>query len=593
MLSAGNSVAVATSKFRWRDVPRAIWYFLDDEKAKFVVAFIFLFLVFFYELVPAYVAGKIIDFFAHFHVGDSLKTFYVLIGFLGVSIPLAAIIRIECRKVIQFSGYRMRARSRVIGFEKLAEFSMQWHAQENSGNKIQRIFTGSLALKEWTRIISGDLLSVGAWMTGIVVIFFVSNIWLGVFVSAYVAAFIGIEWYYNKKMVRLSDDFNRMDQKAGGVYIESTGNMLALKALGSAQTMASRVNDTERQARDLGILKSRTGFIKWQIFRIVDGPAVIVFFLILGHGLIQGMFTAGTVLVLFSYFIKLSYEVRGRLSDIDESIIDLKSGLGNMMPIFWEATHVPTGKEKFPHDWHSIVLDDAAMSYPSGQVGLHNLNLEIRRGAKLGIAGSSGGGKSTLAKVLLGLYKIQSGEFHVNQLSYYDISHDDLLKHVSVVLQETELFNMSLQDNITMMRDVDEKLLAQAIDISQLGEVISHLPEGLETLIGERGYMLSGGERQRLGIARAIYKNSEIMILDEATSSLDSETERKITERLFGEFGKGRTMILVAHRLATLASTDRVAVFEGGTIVEEGKYGDLLDNKNSAFALLNKAQDRL
>ncbi len=576
--------------FRWRDVPKAIWYFLEEDRTKFSIAFVVLFCIFFYELVPAYIAGKVVDFFLTYKAGDSLRLFYYYIGFLGITIPLAGFIRIESRKILTTTGHHMRAKARIRGFERLTEMSMQWHSQENSGNKIQRIFTGSLALKEWSRIIGGDLLSLGAYVIGIFLTFLASNIWMGLFIFLYAGAFMAVEVYYNKKILRLSDEFNRLDQVAGGAYVENAGNMLALKALGSTDAMVGKVRINEKRARDIGIIKSKTGFTKWEIFRVIDGPSIVIFFLLVGHGVMAGTFTPGQILVFFSYFVKLAYDVRGRMSDLDEVIIDIKSGLGNMMPIFWADTHVATGKEKFPLDWKTIQIKQGTLAYPSGQIGLDKLDLQIHRGEKLGIAGSSGGGKSTLVKLLLGLYSLKSGEFRVGNKNYYDISHEDLIHQLSVVLQETELFNISLRENITMMREENPELLQKAIEISQLSEVIAKLPEGVDTLIGERGYMLSGGERQRLGIARAIYKNSEVMIFDEATSSLDSETERKIMEGLLGDFGQKRTMIIVAHRLSTLANTDRVVVFEEGTIVEAGAYRDLLANPASILSKLSTTQ---
>ncbi len=576
--------------FRWRDVPRALWYFLQEDRLKFSVSFFILFLIFFYELLPAMVAGKIVDFFTNYHAGDSLKTFYGYVIFLGVTIPLAGLIRIGSRKILSAAGYTMRARARVQGFERLTEQSMQWHAQENSGSKVQRIYTGSLALKEWARIIGGQLLSIGASTVGILVVFLYANFWLGLFLFTYIVVFLVVEIYYNKKLSKLSDEFNALDQKAGGMYVEGAGNMLALKATGSTHAMTGKVRANERRVQDVGVLRSKTGFTKWQIFRVIDGPFVIVFFLIIAHGITTGIFSAGMILVFFTYFMKLSYEIRGQISDIDEVIIDIKSGLGNMMPIFWEKAHVPTGEEEFPEDWNELRMENATLAYPSGQLGLTHLKFHIKRNEKLGIAGSSGSGKSTLVKALLGLYQLKEGEFTVGPHDYYSIAHEKLLHHMAVVLQETELFNITLRENITMMREENPELLRQAIRISQLEEVVSRLPQGVDTLIGERGYMLSGGERQRLGIARAIYKDAEIMIFDEATSSLDSETERKIMEQLLGEYGKDRTMILIAHRLATLAHTDRVAVFDKGTIVEEGTYNKLLAKESSILSRLSKTQ---
>ena len=236
-------------------------------------------------------------------------------------------------------------------------------------------------------------------------------------------------------------------------------------------------------------------------------------------------------------------------------------------------------------------MKDAFFAYPSGQMGMQKLKLTLNRNEKLGIAGTSGSGKSTLVKILLGLYEIQNGSFKVGDIDFYSISHEELMKNISVVLQETELFNISLRENITGMRDLDQKLLDQAIDIAQLREVVNGLPEGLDSLIGERGYMLSGGERQRLGIARAIYKNAPIMIFDEATSSLDSETEGKILNALFAEFGKEKTFLIIAHRLATLQNTDRVMVIEEGSVKEEGTFEHLSRNENSKLHQLYLLQN--
>ncbi len=240
--------------------------------------------------------------------------------------------------------------------------------------------------------------------------------------------------------------------------------------------------------------------------------------------------------------------------------------------------------------WDKIEIINGSFKYPSGQEALKNLNFHVNRDEKLGIAGESGSSKSTLVKILLGLYQLEEGQFKVGGQNYYDISHDDLIKNVAVVLQETELFNLSLKDNITGMRNISRDLVNQAVSISGLNEVIEKLPKGLNTLIGEKGYKLSGGERQRLGIARAICKNAPIIILDEATSSLDNKTEKDVLDKLFGAFGQEKTFVTIAHRISTLRDTDRVIVFENGEVVEEGIYEELIKNDNSRLGQLYKLQ---
>ena len=158
-------------------------------------------------------------------------------------------------------------------------------------------------------------------------------------------------------------------------------------------------------------------------------------------------------------------------------------------------------------------------------------------------------------KVLLGLYALESGAFRIGEKDYYAVSHEEVMKNISIVLQETELFNLSLRENLTLSRDVDPAFLQAAIDIACLQDVIDRLPEGIDTFVGERGYALSGGERQRIGIARAICKNAPIILLDEATAALDSKTEKAVMDGLLAKLGPDQTFIIIAHRISTLRGT--------------------------------------
>jgi ABC-type multidrug transport system fused ATPase/permease subunit len=152
------------------------------------------------------------------------------------------------------------------------------------------------------------------------------------------------------------------------------------------------------------------------------------------------------------------------------------------------------------------------------------------------------------------------------------------------------LFNFSLRENITMMRDVPTAALQRCCEIACLSDVITRLPDGLDTLIGERGYALSGGERQRVGIARALCRNASILLLDEATSALDSATEQMVMERLIAEHGAGRTMLIIAHRISTLKDSDKVVVFDQGVLVEEGSFEELSDDPESRFGMMCAVQ---
>jgi len=578
--------------FFWLDVPKSIWYFLEEDKKRFIFAVSILSAIFAYDLVPIFIVGKVVDFFALYKPGQSLSTFYFYIIFITVTWITASLIRLKSKNMLTIIRLHARTRARTWGFERLTQFSLEWHNKENTGNKLQRIFTGAEAIVGWGKLFQKELAKIFINVLVIVVFFIFTNFKFGIIVLIYIPLFFFIEFAFSKRVFRLSNEFNELNQAASGVYMESAHNMLSVKALGGEKGVIGRVLDKETLSRDISIQKANSNNLKWRFIQFLNGVTVGVFLYFIGTSVISGVITVGMVLILYSYFNKLQGYVAD-VSDLHAEMIDLKSELSQMMPIFKETEFIKTGDEPFPKEWEQIEIKDATMDYGSGQTGLKDFNLTLKRNTKTGVAGSSGSGKSTLAKIILGLYGLKSGKFKIGNSNYYSISHNETISHITVVLQETELFNLSLRDNITMMREEDSELLNMAIHISELKDVIAKLPEGLDSMIGEKGYMLSGGERQRLGIARAIYKNAPIIILDEATSSLDSETEGKIMAKLLGDYGKDKTFLIIAHRLGTLKYTDNIAVMDSGKVVEEGSYDELMRNQGSVFYRMNKKQKKV
>ncbi|GAB4353545.1 MAG: ABC transporter ATP-binding protein [Methylohalobius crimeensis] len=222
-----------------------------------------------------------------------------------------------------------------------------------------------------------------------------------------------------------------------------------------------------------------------------------------------------------------------------------------------------------------VTVEDLHFSYGSGPDVLQGVSLHIRPGEKVALVGASGGGKSTLIQVLIGLYLPSRGMVYYDCVPVTDIGMDVVREHVVTVLQHPILFNDSIRANLTLGRLHADKDLWRALSIAQLQDTVAILPQGLDTVVGRAGIRLSGGQRQRLAIARMILSDPKVVILDEATSALDTDTEQRLHQAL-SEFLKQRTTIIVAHRLSAVRQADRVYVFEDGRICEQGEHEHLL-----------------
>lgn len=240
-------------------------------------------------------------------------------------------------------------------------------------------------------------------------------------------------------------------------------------------------------------------------------------------------------------------------------------------------------------DTVSITLRDICFAYGDGPLLLDHLNLHIPAGQKVALVGASGGGKTTLVQVLLGLYIPTSGEIYYEGSPVSRIGLDVVRDHVATVLQHPALFNDSVRMNLTLGKPIDDAELWQALEIAQLADTIRALPRGLDTPIGRDGIRLSGGQRQRLAIARMVLSRPSVVILDEATSALDSDTEHRLHQAL-ESFLKHRTTLIVAHRLSAVRQAERVLVFEDGRIVEDGAHEHLIES-DGLYAHLYRRQE--
>jgi ABC-type multidrug transport system fused ATPase/permease subunit len=533
------------------------------------------------------------NFLIRYATGDSairpsISPLFWYAGILSSSYALVALIRLSSKRMLGRISLNARYRAKVWGFERLLNSSLSWHQRESTGNKAQRLLTGAEAVRQWMGDIIINFLNTFAIFIGSLVAGILLHPAFVLFFLYYLCVLVGTERYFDRRIDRLSDRINKSLENATGGFVESASNILSVKALGAAGSLASNLAEREELARGLSYERLRLANTKWMCYQLHNALSWAIYLLGVAAMVINRKLLPGFFLTYVTYFDKLR-ESATDFTDRFQVLIEQKSNLARMMPLFWTDNRLPSGHREFPMEWHEIRICDAIFHYDSNST-VGPLTLDVKRGTVVGIAGKSGSGKSTLIKLLLGLYHLDRGSLLIGDVPLHEIRHEDLLSNIAVVLQETELFNFSLRENITMMRDTPPAVLQHCCDIACLGDVIAQLPDGLETVVGEHGYSLSGGERQRVGIARALCRNAPILLLDEATSALDSTTEHMVMHRLMAQRNVDRTVIIVAHRISTLKDCDKVIVFDRGLAVEQGCFNELAEDSQSRFGTMYAIQ---
>ncbi|KGY10567.1 ABC transporter ATP-binding protein [Vibrio sinaloensis] len=301
--------------------------------------------------------------------------------------------------------------------------------------------------------------------------------------------------------------------------------------------------------------------------------------------------TIGQIFAVFGYLWFMLSPVQ-ELLGIQFSWYSAKAALGRINQLLeLEEEHRPVSRVN-PFNKESdvdIKLENICFSYNEENEVLRNLSLHIPAGKKVALVGASGGGKSTLIQLLIGVYRANSGTIRFNDETVEDISFEVIRDQIAVVLQQPILFNDTLRHNLTLGAHYDDLKLWHALEVAQLHDVIEQLSDGLETQIGRSGIRLSGGQRQRLAIARMILSDPKFVILDEATSALDTATEAALHKALT-EFLQGRTTLIVAHRLSAVKQADLIYVLEDGQVTQTGTHGELVEQQGLYQTLYGSVQ---
>lgn len=368
---------------------------------------------------------------------------------------------------------------------------------------------------------------------------------------------------------------------------DTMGNISAVKAFGNEQQEASTHNDKSRyrasKKYDAWIQGVKNDAWMGLLMSLLQFGVLALSI----HAVMINKINIATLLLIQVYLSQLINELWG-FSNVSRTLEQAITDGEEMTEVFAEEPTVkdPAKPQKVVIRHGKIAFDHVSFKHDGSKRSLFtDFNLHIKSGEKIGLVGRSGSGKTTLTRILLRFSDIDAGEILIDGQNIASIKQADLRRAIAYVPQEPVLFHRSLRDNIAYGKpNASLAEIKQAAKQAHAAEFIDQLPEGYETLVGERGVKLSGGQRQRIAIARAILKDAPIIVLDEATSALDSESE-KLIQAALNKLIRGRTTIVIAHRLSTIQQLDRIVVMDNGQIAEQGSHTELLSQKGAYAAL--------
>ena len=306
-----------------------------------------------------------------------------------------------------------------------------------------------------------------------------------------------------------------------------------------------------------------------------------------------GNITIGGFVVINAYMLQL-YQPLNFFGTVYREIRQSLTDMENLFTLWEEKPNLSDGAEKLLEiEEASIRFENVSFDYDARRTIIKDISFEVPNGKKVALVGPTGAGKSTISRLLFRFYDPKQGDVYINNQNIKDISQQSLRKHIGVVPQDTVLFNDTIYYNISYGNpNANEEEIYNAAKSADIHNFIINLPDGYQTIVGERGLKLSGGEKQRVAIARAILKNPSIFFFDEATSALDSTTEKEIQKNLQA-ISKNRTTLVIAHRLSTAADADEILVLEQGEITERGNHEELLSKKGKYSEMWNKQKSSI
>lgn len=587
------------SNVKARDVMRfAIHYWRPRVKLGGAAAVLMLASVLMDAIVPIY-TGRIVD--AMINVGRdgdaAMQAAWYAFGGFTVLALLHQVLRLV--SLYFWNRFAVDNLQAIVtdGLQKVQRFSADWHANTFAGGTVRKITRGMWSFDSFEDTILMGLLPAITIMIGVTVMLTISLPTVGLLASGMILAYCAVSIWMSVKILaprfRASAEF---DTKVGASLADIITGNPTVKAFGAESREDQNFRDTVKFWRDKSLYAWQTGVgadgVR-SVMRLFMMVSMIATTIVLGK---SGEATPGDiVLVITTFFI-----IGGYLRDIGQHISSLQRAISDMEDVvgFWmredDVADVAGAKGltvKHGQRPDLIAFDAVGFKYPNTDKYIYNdMSVNIRAGEKLALVGPSGSGKSTFVKLIQRLYNVTDGAIRIDGQDISQVTLESLRRSISLVPQDPILFHRSLSENISYgNRLATQDEIVAAAKKAFAHEFIMSLPKGYDTLVGERGVKLSGGERQRVAIARAILADAPVLILDEATSSLDSISEHYIQQAL-ERLTEGRTTITIAHRLSTIQKADRILVFDKGRIIEQGNHAALMANPQSRYKALYDMQ---
>jgi ABC-type transport system involved in Fe-S cluster assembly fused permease/ATPase subunit len=462
--------------------------------------------------------------------------------------------------------------------ERLHTLSLRFHLDRKTGAISRDLERGTRGVSSLLNYLAFSILPTLVEISLIAGILLTKySIWFTVVTVIAVITYIGFTFFITEWRMRYRVRMNTKDSEANTYAVDSLLNYETVKYFGNEQFEMRRYNNALEEWEDAAV-KSQTSLSALNVGQAaIIAIAVTIIMILASQGVVDGSMTLGDLVLVNAFLLQLFIPLNF-LGIVYSQFKHALSDMDLMFRIMDEPVEIKDAEDAVPLEVGDgeVRFEHVSFAYHADRPILQDVNFVIAPGQKVAVVGHSGAGKSTLSRLLFRFYDVTGGRILINGQDIRQVTQRSLRNAIGIVPQDTVLFNDTIYYNIAYARpNASHEQIERAAELAHIDHFIRSLPQGYDTVVGERGLKLSGGEKQRVAIARAILKNPRILVFDEATSSLDSESEQTILDAL-REVSREHTTLVIAHRLSTIIDANVILVMDGGHIVEHGDHRSLL-----------------